>query len=110
VPLERPLASALDDGRLARGRDVGSSGVFDRRLNGRVLKFEAGEAGRFRDRVTGSDFDLLGRARSGPLRGSQLRPIPHGNHFWFAWGVFKPGTRIVDAPPHGPRHPLTAAN
>jgi len=44
---------------------------------------------------------LLGRATSGPLRGSQLRPIPHGNHFWFAWGVFKPATRIVDVSPHG---------
>ncbi len=87
-------ASALDDNRIAQGRDVGSSGVFDRRLNGRVLEFEAADAGRFRDRATRSEFDLLGRATSGPLRGSQLRAIPHGNHFWFAWVVFKPGTRI----------------
>ena len=95
-------ASPLDDGRIAQGRDVGASGVFDRRLNGRVLEFEADEAGRFRERLTGSEFDLLGRGTSGPLRGSQLRPIPHGNHFWFAWGVFKPGTRIIDTPPpHG---------
>jgi hypothetical protein len=94
-------ASALDDSRVAQGRDVGSSGVFDRRLNGRVLELETGAGGRFRDRLTGSEFDLLGRATSGPLQGSRLRPIPHGNHFWFAWGVFKPGTRLVDAPTHG---------
>jgi hypothetical protein len=39
----------------------------------------------------------VGRAISGPLQGKTLRAIPHGNHFWFAWGVFKPKTRIVDA-------------
>lgn len=91
--------SPLDAPRVAEGRDVGSTGVFDRRLAGRMLEFEPAGTGRFRDRVTGSMFDLLGRATSGPLRGSQLSPVPHGNHFWFAWGVFKPGTRIVDGPP-----------
>ncbi|HEV8176266.1 MAG TPA: DUF3179 domain-containing protein, partial [Gemmatimonadales bacterium] len=65
-------ASALDDSQVARGRDVGSTGVFDRRLNGRVLQFEPSGEGRFRDRVTGSEFDLLGRATSGPLEGKTL--------------------------------------
>jgi hypothetical protein len=92
-------SSAVDDGQIARGRDVGASGVFDRRAGARVLEFEPAGTGRFRDRVTGSDFDLLGHATSGPLLGTALRPIPHGDPFWFAWGVFKPGTRIVDAPP-----------
>ncbi|MEO7473942.1 MAG: DUF3179 domain-containing (seleno)protein, partial [Gemmatimonadales bacterium] len=91
-------ASALDRTRIDQGRDVGSTGVFDRRLGDRVLEFEALGDGRFRDRLTGSDFDLLGRAVSGPLEGRTLTPIPHGNHFWFAWGVFKPKTRIVGAP------------
>jgi hypothetical protein len=90
-------SSALDDHRISRGRDVGATGVFDRRLNGQVLEFEALAPGRFRDRATGSQFDLLGRAITGPLRGSQLKPVPHGNHFWFAWGVFRPATRVVSA-------------
>jgi hypothetical protein len=88
-------ASALNHPRIALGKDVGSTGVFDRRLGGHLLSFESAGGGRFRDRVTGSDFDILGRAVSGPLTGSRLRPIPHGNHFWFAWGVFKPETRVV---------------
>ncbi len=90
-------SSALDDSSISQGRDVGSTGVFDRRLGDRVLEFEPGRDGRFHDKMTGSEFDLFGRAASGPLEGQMLKPIPHGNHFWFAWGVFKPGTRIVDA-------------
>ncbi len=88
-------ASALDHQRISMGRDVGSTGVFDRRLGGHLLTFESRGNGRFRDQVTGSEFDVLGRALSGPLQGSRLQAIPHGNHFWFAWGVFKPSTRVV---------------
>ncbi|MGH7510763.1 MAG: DUF3179 domain-containing protein [Gemmatimonadales bacterium] len=88
-------ASPLDDSRVAQGRDVGSTGVFDRRMGDLVLEFEPNGEGRFRDKITGSEFDLLGRATSGPLKGKMLKSIPHGNHFWFAWGVFKPKTRIV---------------
>lgn len=92
-------ASALDDRRISQGRDVGSTGVFERRLGDHLLRFEPVSAGRFRDRVTGSEFDVLGRALSGPLKGARLKAIPHGNHFWFAWGVFKPATRVVASPP-----------
>jgi hypothetical protein len=88
-------SSALDVGQISRGRDVGSTGVFDRRLDGRTLSFEAAEGGLFRDRETKSKWDILGRAVDGPLAGKQLEPVVHGNHFWFAWGVFKPDTRIV---------------
>ncbi|MCZ6915601.1 MAG: DUF3179 domain-containing protein [Gemmatimonadetes bacterium] len=88
-------ASALDAQLIADGRDVGSSGVFDRRLDGRVLRFEPAGDGRFTDRETGSTWDILGRAVEGPLRGRQLTPIVHGNHFWFAWGAFKPETRLL---------------
>jgi hypothetical protein len=92
-------ASALDHRRISEGRDVGSTGVFDRRLDGRLLSFDPLGDGRFRDRVTSSEFDVLGRAVTGPLRGTRLRPVPHGNHFWFAWGAFKPSTRVVASPP-----------
>lgn len=92
-------ASALDTPEISKGRDVGSTGVFDRRHSGGVLSFDPVGVGRFRERSTGSEFDILGRAVTGPLRGVILRPIPHGNHFWFAWSVFKPSTRVVSTPP-----------
>ncbi len=87
-------ASAVDNARTASGRDVGSSGVYDRRLSGRVLSFEPASDGLFRDRQTNSTWNIFGHAVAGPLAGSKLDPIPHGNHFWFAWAVFMPETRV----------------
>lgn len=89
-------ASALDAAEVARGQDVGQTGVFDRRLDGRTLTFLASRAG-FTDRQTGSRWDLAGRAVSGPLRGRRLRAISHGNHFWFAWVVFRPRTTVWES-------------
>ncbi len=86
-------ASALDEITVAGGRDVGTSGVFRRSVEGRVLTFTADEEG-YRDRETGSAWDLTGRAVSGPLRGTRLEAIPHGDYFWFAWAAFRPDTEI----------------
>ncbi len=88
-------ASAVDNETIAEGRDVGSSGVFDRRVDGRTLVFEASGDGRYRDRQTGSTWNILGRALAGPLEGRRLTPIQHGNHFWFAWAVFRPNVEVV---------------
>lgn len=86
-------ASALDRGRVAEGRDVGATGVFDRRVGGRTLTFEW-RGGAFRDAETGSIWTLTGRAVAGPLRGSRLQPVAAGDFFWFAWAVFRPDTRV----------------
>lgn len=88
------MASALDQSRIASGRDVGASGVFDRRAGGRTLTFEPGPGSTFRDRETGSAWDLRGRAVSGPLRGARLTVVPSGDYFWFAWAAFRPETRV----------------
>lgn len=86
-------ASALDESSIAESRDVGAVGVFDSHLDGRPLTFASREDG-FADRETGSTWDIFGRAVGGPLAGSRLKPIAHGNHFWFAWAVFQPETRV----------------
>jgi hypothetical protein len=97
VPLvvfwQEGAASALDRADISQGRDVGQTAVFDRRLAGRVLSFQGTSTG-FRDRETGSGWDLAGRAVAGPLQGQRLTAIPHGNHFWFAWVVFRPDTEL----------------
>ncbi len=87
-------ASAVDAARIAEGRDVGSTAVFSREVGARTLTFEPAGDDRFRDRDTGSLWSLFGRAVEGPQAGTVLEAVPHGNHFWFAWGVFKPGTRV----------------
>lgn len=87
-------ASALDTRRISRGRDVGSTGVFRRQLGERALTFMSAGDGVFRDRQTGSLWNVLGRATAGPLTGQRLDAVPHGNHFWFAWAAFRPDTRV----------------
>ena len=85
--------SALDGPVIAASRDVGAAAVFERTLDGNLLTF-SWRGDQFVDDQTGSTWDLLGRATAGPLAGQRLRPLLSGNHFWFAWAVFKPETRI----------------
>jgi len=89
-------ASAVDRSRIAEGRDVGSTGVFRRTVDGRELTFEPveGRPDRFRDQETGSLWTIAGKAVEGPMAGDSIAVVPHGNHFWFAWAVFKPETEV----------------
>ncbi len=93
VLFEKGVTSALDQTAIAESRDVGTAGVFDRRINGRTLTF-ARVAGEFVDAQTGSTWNILGAAVAGPLKGTRLGPVVHGQHFWFAWAVFRPKTRV----------------
>ena len=85
--------SALDRSSIEDSRDVGATGVFEPNLNGQKLTFRA-DGDIIIDNETGSVWNILGQATEGPLSGSNLTPIVHGNHFWFAWGAFKPDTKI----------------
>lgn len=93
VFFEKGTSSALDTQDIAQGRDVGATGLFSPILNGRRLSFEVRD-GAFVDRQTGTRWDLLGHAFSGPLKGKSLEPIQHVDTFWFAWGAFQPDTEI----------------
>ncbi len=88
-------ASALEDQEIARGREIGSSAVYDATVDGRTLTFESRRDGRFRDRETSTLWSFSGKGLEGPLKGRQLREVVHGNHFWFAWVVFQPETRVI---------------
>ncbi len=74
--------------------DIGAAGVFAPTLDGKTLKFNVTDDGTIVDTETQSQWNVLGRAIAGPLTGKQLQSIVNGNHFWFAWAVFKPDTRV----------------
>ena len=86
--------SALDDAFIVGSRNVGSAGAFIPMLDGERLTFEARD-GAIVDAGTGSTWNVLGQAVHGPLAGSQLEAVVSGSHFWFAWSVFKPETRVI---------------
>jgi hypothetical protein len=85
--------SALDNYVIADSRDVGATGVFIPQMDGQNLTFRSEEDG-FVDDQTGSEWNILGQALDGPLAGRALEPVVHANHFWFAWGAFKPNTHV----------------
>jgi len=86
-------ASALDAGSVAGGRDVGAATAFARSLDGVPHTFELRE-NRIVDNETGSAWNVLGQAVSGPLAGKALTPVVAANHLWFSWAAFRPETRI----------------
>jgi hypothetical protein len=57
--------------------------VFARDIDGRTLEFDHVD-GHFRDRATGSVWNLSGAAVRGPLEGHRLRLLPTRRAFWFA--------------------------
>lgn len=88
------VKSSLDAGDMADSRDIGSAAVYGRQAEDQVLTFEpAGDKG-FRDQETGTSWNLLGEAVEGPLEGTRLEKIVHGQHFWFAWAAFLPETEV----------------
>ena len=88
-------ASALDKDSIDEGRDVGSAAVFSRNLDGRTLTFHS-KGGDILDEETGSEWNILGEATAGELKGSRLKPIVSIDHFWFSWAAFRPETRIYE--------------
>ena len=93
-------ASALDTAAIDAGRDAGATGVFVPIADGQRLTFSrtGGRDGAITDAETGSTWAVTGQATSGPLAGSQLESVVHGDHFWFAWAAFQPETEIWSAP------------
>ena len=95
---EPHTASALDNEVIALGREVGSVGVFSPIVDGDRLSFSRspeGEDGVFVDEETGSKWDMLGLAISGPLEGARLDPLPHyPSVLWFSWASFRPDAFI----------------
>ncbi|TMH61822.1 MAG: DUF3179 domain-containing protein [Betaproteobacteria bacterium] len=92
------MASPLDKARTGEGRPIAAATAFQRRLEGRVLEFELRD-GRYIDAQTGSEWNLLGEALNGPLKGRRLAQLESGVHFAFAWLAFNPQSEIVRSLP-----------
>jgi hypothetical protein len=91
-PRRRLGVGRRGDRALAR---CGHRGAFSRRVARRTLSFEPLGDGRFRDRQTGSTWDITGRAVTGDLAGTELRRVVHDQQFWFALAAFLPDARIA---------------
>jgi hypothetical protein len=92
------MASPLDAERMDAGRPIPAATAFDRRLDGRALEFVSAE-GRYLDKATGSEWNILGEAIAGPLKGRRLAGLDSGVHFAFAWLAFNPESEIVRSLP-----------
>ncbi len=85
--------SALDADSITDGKDVGTVGVFDSRVDGEQLTFErVGDA--VVDTKTASTWNVLGIATSGAFAGKQLQTVTHLDTFWFSWVLFNPDTTL----------------
>ena len=94
VFFQKGTASSLDTLNIPEGRDVGATGVFEPVAGDTTLTFRA-EGGEIVDQQTGSTWNILGRAISGPLKGRELTPVVHqGGQLWFSWAAFNPGTVV----------------
>ena len=89
------LASALESGQVAGGRDIGQTGVFEAEAaDGTALTFTAG-GDDFVDDQTGSTWNVVGQATGGPLAGESLTAVTHLDTFWFAWATYRPDTAVI---------------
>ena len=87
------VLSALDAEIIRESRTVPSATAFERGLDGNVLTFES-RVGRIYDTQTGSQWNLLGQAIDGKLKGRRLPAAESGVHFAFAWLAFNPASEI----------------
>lgn len=102
---ERPIVifhvdgarSALDASEISESRQDGSTGAFERTVNGQLLEFVYA-TGKITDTQTGTNWDISGKAINGELNGEQLTPLIFGDYFAFAWLVFWPETEIYNSP------------
>jgi len=87
------MLSALDAEVIRDSRRIPAAAAYSSKLRERVLSFER-RGSRIVDRETGSEWDIFGRAATGALAGTQLKPVDSGVHFAFAWLAFNPQSEI----------------
>lgn len=82
-----PLLIALEN-------DTASFHVWNRNVNGAVLRFEKEDNMQLlKDENTGSAWDINGTCVFGVMRGTQLQPVQASQEFWHSWKTFHPDTK-----------------
>jgi hypothetical protein len=90
------LFSCGDDDRPTRS--IGSDDQSgDRSGPANVIQLPESSLLLFKDRETGSVWNLRGEALTGELEGAQLQQLPAYSAYWFAWSSFWPGTSVWNA-------------
>jgi Protein of unknown function (DUF3179) len=89
--------SALDAEEIKKSKKIVSVTAWSRQLDGQILSFEF-SGNQIRDKETGSHWNILGKATTGPYIGRQLNKVDSGVHFAFAWLAFHPDSDIYQKP------------
>jgi len=71
--------------------------AFHRRVGDRILDFDYSDARGVYDEQTGSVWNEMGEAISGPLAGTQLAYLESGVGEWYEFAAYHPGTEIFEA-------------
>ena len=87
------IYSVLDKSTIQTSKKVAAYSVFSRQVKNQNLHFYL-KNDVILDRETNSEWDVLGRATGGKLKGQQLKSIQYGLHFAFAWLAFNPDVEI----------------
>lgn len=89
------LLSVLDQSKIKDSREIQAVTAFQRQLDGQTLTFKL-EGDGVIDEQTGSQWNRLGQATDGPLKGQTLESIQSGIHFAFAWLAFNPEVEMYE--------------
>ncbi len=63
-------------------------------VKGKPLNFRVDSLGQYFDKETGSQWDRMGRAITGPLKGEEMVPCPSVLQSWYTWVAEYPETMI----------------
>ena len=90
---KKGMLSVVDEQWIEDSRHIAAAVAYDRRYQNKVLTFRLVK-GKILDEQTLSEWNILGHALSGPLKGAKLEPVDRGVHFSFAWLAFQPHSDI----------------
>jgi hypothetical protein len=73
-------------------KDKASFHVYDRKVDGVVVKFKKEKDEVFSDENTGSTWNMTGVCVAGTMKGKTLKSVQSYQEFWHSWSAFHPNT------------------